>query len=132
MAMNIRKPVFVRQPLQPPKTRAAPHRGAAQDFESLLQHADPASKKPITFSAHAQARLQERKIHLGTAEMQQLTTAIDKVEQKGSRESLILMQDLAFVVNVKNRNVITALDGSHMRERVFTNIDSTIIVDNTE
>ena len=61
--------------------------------------------------------------------MQKLQQAVGKAAQKGARESLVLMQpDLAFVVSVRNRTVITAVDGDSMKENVFTNIDSAVIV----
>ena len=61
--------------------------------------------------------------------MNQLKSAVDKAAQKGARESLILMNnDLALVVSVTNRTVITAMDGSSIRDNVFTNIDSAVIV----
>lgn len=128
MPIKVQNPQLIRQPLRPPKSRQAPQTQPTHDFEALIRSAKPSAQGPVTFSAHAQARLEERNIQLGAPEMEQLTDAVDKVQQKGSRESLVLMKDLALVVNVRNRNVITALDGPNMREKVFTNIDSTIIV----
>lgn len=66
-------------------------------------------------------------IQLSENDMARLTEAVDKVEAKGGRESLILMGDLAFVVSVKNRTVITAINHERLRENVFTNIDSAVI-----
>ena len=54
--------------------------------------------------------------------------AVDKMAQKGARESLIYMNDMAFVVSVANRTVITAMDGKSARENIFTNIDSAAIL----
>ena len=82
----------------------------------------------IKFSQHAKERLQTRNIQLGEAELTKLSTAVDKAAQKGARESLVLMDNLALVVSVKNRTVITALDGSNMKDNVFTNIDSAVIL----
>jgi len=53
---------------------------------------------------------------------------VSKAAAKGARESLILLDDKAFVVSVRNRTVITAVDGEHLKENVFTNIDSAVIV----
>ena len=53
---------------------------------------------------------------------------MDKAAQKGSQDSLILMNDTALVVSVKNRTVVTAMDGASMKDNVFTNIDSAVIV----
>ena len=83
----------------------------------------------VKFSQHASQRLQSRNINLDQSQMNQLQNAVDKAAQKGSRESLILMNnDLAFVVSVTNRTVITAMDGSSIKDNVFTNIDSAVIV----
>jgi flagellar operon protein len=54
--------------------------------------------------------------------------AVERASQKGANESLLLMDDLAFIVSVKNRTVITVIDGQHLKDNVFTNIDSAIIV----
>ena len=83
----------------------------------------------VKFSQHASQRLQTRNINLSNDQMNQLKSAVDKAAQKGARESLILMNnDLALVVSVTNRTVITAMDGSSIRDNVFTNIDSAVIV----
>lgn len=82
----------------------------------------------VKFSQHAIQRLQSRNIKLDQAAMDKLNGAVDKAAQKGAKESLILMNNLALVVSVKNRTVITAMDESSMRESVFTNIDSAVIV----
>ena len=83
----------------------------------------------VKFSQHASQRLQTRNISLNNDQMNQLKSAVDKAAQKGARESLILMNnDLALVVSVTNRTVITAMDGASIRDNVFTNIDSAVIV----
>ena len=83
----------------------------------------------VKFSQHASQRLQTRNINLSNDQMNQLKSAVDKAAQKGARESLILMDnDLALVVSVTNRTVITAMDGASIRDNVFTNIDSAVIV----
>ena len=57
-----------------------------------------------------------------------MTDAVNKAAAKGARQSLLVMDNQAFIVSVTNRTVITALDGSSMKENVFTNIDSAVIV----
>jgi flagellar operon protein len=86
------------------------------------------SEKLIRFSHHAETRLQQRGIHWGEDKMAKLESAISKAESKGARESLILFPDVALIVNVKNRTVVTALDGNQMKDNVFTQIDSAVIV----
>lgn len=82
----------------------------------------------IKFSQHALQRLQSRNISLNQAELSKLNSAVEKAAQKGAKESLILMDNLALVVSVKNKTVITAMDGATIKDNVFTNIDSAVIV----
>jgi len=87
----------------------------------------------VTFSKHAIKRINSRKIEIEEKQIIQFKEVMRKLEQKGARESLILMQDrerenLAFVVNVKNKTVVTALTESMMKENIFTNIDSTVVI----
>jgi flagellar operon protein len=82
----------------------------------------------VIVSQHAKQRLEKRHIRLDDSELQRIGDAIDRVAAKGGKESLILYKDTAFVVNVKNRTIITAVDSQSMRENVFTNIDSALIL----
>lgn len=81
----------------------------------------------LKFSAHAEKRLASRGIPLTPAEVDSLSQAVDRAAAKGARESLILVGGTAFVVSVRNRTVITAIDGPSLKENVFTNIDSAVI-----
>jgi len=82
-------------------------------------------EKEIVFSAHAQKRIDARNINV---DMERLETGLEQVSKKGSRNSLLLMDNDAFLVNVKNKTVITAVDQQSMKNNVFTNIDSVAIV----
>lgn len=84
--------------------------------------------KELKFSKHAMERLSHRHINISPEKMEKLNSAVEKADLKGSKESLILMDDLAFVVSIKNRTVITAVDGNSMKDNVFTNIDSAVII----
>lgn len=119
------------QPIQPinfPQTNKARSIKTATTggaFEQVLNQAIGGVK----FSQHAVQRLQTRNINLSPAQLNQLNSAVDKAAQKGSRESLILMNnELALVVSVTNRTVITAMDGASIKDNVFTNIDSAVVV----
>ena len=81
----------------------------------------------VRFSAHAQQRLAQAAVHLNPQAIAKLEAAVDKAGQKVGKESLILLDDLAFVVSVKNRTVITAVDADRMADNVFTKIDSVVI-----
>lgn len=81
----------------------------------------------VRFSAHAQTRLQSRRIALDEAQMGRLQGAVQKAASKGSRDALVLMDDLAMVVSVTNRTVVTVVDRENLKQNVFTNIDSAVI-----
>lgn len=83
----------------------------------------------LNFSAHANNRLQQRGIELSEKDIDKLNDAVNKVEQQGARESLIVMNDVSFIVNIKNKTVITALDDQSSKNNVFTNIDSAILLE---
>lgn len=105
--------------ISPNKTNPGP------SFNQLLEQ----EIAGVKFSQHALQRLQSRKIQLDGSQLSKLSQAVDKAAQKGARESLILMNDnLAFVVSVKNKTVITAIDGASIKDNVFTNIDSAVII----
>ncbi|WP_154893590.1 TIGR02530 family flagellar biosynthesis protein [Paenibacillus illinoisensis] len=100
------------------ETAITPERPFAQVLEDNL----------LKLSNHAAKRLEQRGIELKSEQMQQIGTALDKAAAKGAKESLILMQDMAFIVNVKNRTVVTAMDSESMKDNVFTQIDSAVII----
>jgi flagellar operon protein len=81
----------------------------------------------LKFSKHAQQRLESRNIELNDADLSSLQQAVELAERKGSHDSLVLLRDLAFIVNVTNRTVVTALEGKGTEGNVFTNIDSAVI-----
>jgi flagellar operon protein len=89
---------------------------------------DVLREKLIRFSHHAEIRLRQRGIAWNEDKMAKLEQAVSKAEAKGARESLILFPDVALIVNVKNRTVVTAMDGDQMKDNVFTQIDSAVIV----
>lgn len=111
---------------QPARSKSQPVASPGNAFEEVLK-AQLGREPAVRFSAHAQRRIQSRQIDLGGEETVRLEQAIDKAARKGARESLILMDDLAFVVNVKNRLVVTAMDAQSRKEDIFTNIDSVVL-----
>lgn len=82
----------------------------------------------LKFSAHAQTRLNSRDIALSQEDMEKLESAVAKAEAKGAKESLVLMRDMAFIVSIRNKTVITAVHNDQLKDNVFTNIDSAVIV----
>ena len=94
------------------------------DFADVLANVET----KVKFSKHAIERLRDRRIDLSDQELAKLDDTVERMAAKGARESLIYMNDMAFVVSVKNRTVITAMDGTSAKENIFTNIDSAAIL----
>lgn len=80
----------------------------------------------LKFSKHAELRLESRNIHLTQVQKDKLGKAVNKAETKGVKDSLVIMENLAFVVNVKSKTVITALNSNELKDNVFTNIDGAV------
>ena len=110
----------------------APARGgapAAAGFDQILSKKLQPSEASgaLRWSAHAVQRLSQRQIPITPEVQQRLEGAVDKLAAKGGRESIVLVDRMAFVVSVTNRTVITAVDQAGMRDQVFTNIDSAVL-----
>lgn len=82
----------------------------------------------LRFSAHALERIETRRIELSPQDIGRIGSAVTLADRKGARESLILLDHQAFVVSVKHRTIITAMGGEDLKDNVFTNIDSAVIV----
>lgn len=84
--------------------------------------------KPITFSKHAQARMESRNIALGDADIQDLSKTMDELARRVAKESLVLMGDNAFIVGIPDRKIITVMTRHEAAGNFFTQIDSTAVV----
>ncbi|MFH1278421.1 MAG: TIGR02530 family flagellar biosynthesis protein [Candidatus Eisenbacteria bacterium] len=104
---------------------AAPSPGGPVDKEFHAEFDEALRKHDLKFSRHALDRLRTRNVSLGSTEVERLGSAVAQAGRKGARESLVLLDELAFVVSVRNRTVITALQGK--QSGVFTSIDSAVI-----
>ena len=82
----------------------------------------------VSFSRHANERLSSRNIRLNEEQMQRLNEGVKQAKEKSIQESLVMMDNIAFNVNVKNNTVITAMDQNTNDSNVFTNIDGAVIV----
>jgi flagellar operon protein len=115
----------------PALTPTGPSRQASADGpkfgDVLANRLAAAPQVPLRFSGHALQRLQKRGSEVDAASLARLQGGVARAAAKGARDSLVLVDDTAFVVSVPNRTVITAVDREHMREQVFTNIDSAVI-----
>jgi len=94
-------------------------------FDALLQQKIDQPQQ-VRLSRHASERLQQRGLALDQSQTQRLDQAVARVASKGSRDSLVMLDDLAMVVSVKNQTVITVADRSQLQDNVFTKIDSAV------
>lgn len=93
------------------------------DFKTILR--DVATLK---ISKHAQARMEERKITISKENWQHLTEKLFEAKQKGVTDALVVMGDATLIVSTKNNTVVTALHKADADNRVFTNINGTILL----
>ncbi len=97
------------------------------EFDKLLQE-NIIKQSEVKFSKHAELRLKMRNINLSNEQKEKINTAVKKAQDKGVKDSLILMDNMAFVVNIKSKTVITAVNNNELKDNVFTNIDGAIII----
>ena len=95
------------------------------DFKKVFDETLKANN-PIKISGHAQQRMVERGIRLQEQDMNLISNGMDKLEEKGGKESLMLYKDMAFIASVENRTIITAMANKEID--TITNIDSAIII----
>ena len=96
------------------------------DFQKVLQESLEKTEEKLKISAHAQQRINERNLSLNEGDLHRLSHALNDLEKKGAKESLMLYKDMAFIASVSNRTIITAMQNSDIG--VVTNIDSAIVV----
>jgi flagellar operon protein len=118
--------IFLPQPIIPPGAQESAQTKKKQNQEASF--AAILEQQSLKFSRHATERILKRGISLTPGHLQRLYDAVEKAAAKGAQDSLILVDNFAFVVSVKNRTVVTAIDGASLRGNVFTNIDSAVIV----
>ncbi|MEZ4750114.1 MAG: TIGR02530 family flagellar biosynthesis protein [Bdellovibrionota bacterium] len=107
---------------QTPQTqRPTPSKGPSE-FEKVLD------TQQVNLSKHAATRIRSRSLPWDGEMEKRVREGMDVAEKKGSQSALILAGDIAVIANIKSRTVVTALDKSEMKERVFTNIDSAVLV----
>lgn len=97
-------------------------------FENILKEKKLANldDKQLVFSKHANMRLQHRNIRLSDGQMQRLYDGVEQAREKNIRESLVMVDDISFIVNVPNNTVVTAMSGED-EQKIFTNIDGAVI-----
>jgi flagellar operon protein len=109
-----------------------PKQGGKSEFNEILKQHSVESNQPLhgglNVSSHAAQRLQERSIDFNGDEYMKVKDAMAKLKAKGGKQSLVVTDKAAYIVDVKNNKLVTAVDKASMNENVFTKIDSTLFV----
>lgn len=95
-------------------------------FESIISQ-KILNEQGITFSKHSSIRMDERNTDLSLEQSKRLLKAFDMAKQKGLKDTLVLLDNYAFIVNVPSKVVVTAVDKASLKDRVFTNINGAVI-----
>ena len=109
-------------------TETAAQENSVSCEDILRQKQTTAESQEPRFSKHAQGRLNDRPINLSDEQNERLESRVLKASEKGIRESLVILDSLAFIVNVPSKTVVTAMDQSESESNIFTNIDGAVIV----
>jgi len=97
------------------------------NFSDILNE-QLSKQSELKFSKHAEMRLRSRNINLSGTQLERINQAVTKAEGKGVKDSLIIVDDIALVVSVKNKTVVTVNDKNELKNNVFTNIDGAVIL----
>ena len=108
-------PVGANRPIAPAPVRTS----GGPSFQDTLQG--------LQFSNHAAKRIEKRDLDLDAGRLDRLNSAINRAAEKGARNSVVMLDDLAVVVDIRDRKVVPAINAESGKERVFTNIDSVVI-----
>ena len=101
----------------------------AEGFGAVLQQElERSQTRQVAFSKHALSRVEERGIEVTPTLLERLGDSVERAEAKGATNILALDQSLAFIVNVPNNRVITALSEAEMKDSIFTNIDGAVFL----
>ena len=97
-------------------------------FSDILKQKQEGVTGSLKFSKHASIRLEQRGISLTDGQVKRLEDGTMRASMKGIKDSLVIVDDMAFIVNVPNNTVITAMDQTQAKDNIFTNIDGAVIV----
>ena len=120
-------PALLRPDLVTPETAPASAQKVQHANGAAFQRALVEQVSGLSFSGHALQRIERRGIDMSAPNLVRLEAGVSRAASKGSRDSVVFVDGTAFVVSVRNKTVITAVDPEHMREHVFTTIDSAVI-----
>ncbi len=119
--IRVNQVYYPNQPIKSPGKQQVGNTSFANQLKQTM-------KPSVSFSHHAKVRLEQNGISLSESQLQKLNDGVETARQKGSKDSLMLMKDLAFVVSVQNNKVITAMKQDGMENQIVTNIDSALIL----
>jgi len=114
--------------LKPNKSGASQKATDGQTFHEILENSRARTQEKVKFSKHAAGRLADRNIELTNSQIDRLQQAAEKAQLKGIKESLVIVDQLAFIVNIPNNTVVTALNNDESTDKIFTNIDGAVII----
>ena len=97
-------------------------------FSDILKQKQEGVPGSLKFSKHASIRLEQRGISLTDGQVKRLEDGTMRASMKGIKDSLVIVDDMAFIVNVPNQTVVTAMDSKNTAENIFTNIDGAVFV----
>ena len=97
-------------------------------FSDILKQKQEGVTGSLKFSKHASIRLEQRGISLTDGQVKRLEDGTIRASMKGIKDSLVIVDDMAFIVNVPNQTVVTAMDSKNTAENIFTNIDGAVIM----
>ena len=115
-------------PAQKGSEQNAVSQAQENSFRDILARKTNQNQGELKFSKHAANRLADRNIRLTDEQIGRLSDGTQKADAKGIRESLVIVDELAFIVNIPNRTVVTAMDQTQTQENIFTNIDGAVIM----
>lgn len=132
--MDVDNRLKINQPLNPVRKKDQIDKNKQLDksskkvsFKKLLDKKIK-DKTGVEFSKHAKQRMISRGIKVSEKQLNKLKNAVEKADEKGSKDSLIMVDKVAYVVSVENKTVITAINDDNVKENVFTNIDSAVFM----
>ena len=111
------------RPVFKTEKRNSPSKTSDVSFEDVLRQ-----QQQLKFSKHASQRLESRNISLSEEQNARLEDGVEQAHAKGIKDSLVLVDSLAFIVNVPSKTVVTAMDQTETQSNIFTNIDGAVIM----
>lgn len=114
-------------PVLQPKPTAQADKSTHTSFSEHLKKACKEVGCEVQFSGHAESRVQSRSINFDQTQLTRLDKAVQSASVKGAKKALVMLDDMALIVGIDKRTVITVVDNQTIRDNVFTSIDSAVI-----